>query len=106
MPLEVSARRKIRALAGVFRAACVCLSVGACAGPHPTTKPPHTAATALGPVTPVAVDDGAFAASAYRILVGADTGQARASLLAGVVSRQLERARARFESERPDNGYA
>lgn len=106
MPFRDSARREIRALGGLFRAACVCLSVGACAGPHPGGKPPHTAATALGPVTPTKVDDAAFAPSAYRILVGADSGQTRASLLAGVVSRQLERARARFESERPDHGYA
>jgi hypothetical protein len=60
----------------------------------------------MGPITPVAVDDASFATSAYRVLVGADTGQKRASLLAGVVARQLERAHRRFDSQRPENGYA
>jgi hypothetical protein len=82
------------------------LSLTACGGTGLGGKPPSTAAGEIGPVTPTAVDDAAFAPSTYRILVGADSGQTRASLLAGVVARQLERARQRFESERADVGYA
>ena len=77
----------------------------ACAGTQPSAKAPHAPASDLGPVTPVAVDDAAFATSAYRVLVGADTGPKRASLLAGVVARQLERSRQRFDSDHPENGY-
>jgi hypothetical protein len=82
------------------------LSLTACGGTGLGGKPPSTAAGVIGPFTPTAVDDAAFAPSTYRILVGADSGQTRASLLAGVVARQLERARQRFESERADVGYA
>jgi hypothetical protein len=78
----------------------------ACAGPQQSAKPARAPSSDLGPITPAPVDDAAFASSAYRVLVGADTGQKRASLLAGVVARQLERARVRFDSERPENGYA
>lgn len=76
-----------------------------CAGAPSTAKPPKSSASDLGPITPVAVDDAAFATSAYRVLVGADTGPKRASLLAGVVARQLERSRQRFDSDHPENGY-
>lgn len=81
-------------------------TLAACAAPHTTTKPARTAASELGPVTPATVDDAAFAPSAYRVLVGADTGATRASLLAGVVARQLERAHQRFDSDHPETGYA
>jgi cellulose synthase operon protein C len=82
------------------------ITLGACAAPQANTKPPHSAAAEVGPITPAAVDDASFAPSAYRVLVGADTGSTRASLIAGVVARQLERARLRFESDRPEGGYA
>src|SRR5215207_4329555 len=93
--LQRRARRRSRA---VFRTAFICLSLIACGGAGSRGKPPNTAAGEIGPVTSTAVDDAAFAPSTYRILVGADSGQTRASLLAGVVARQLERARQRFES--------
>ena len=101
-----SAAREIPRVTGIFRAGCLGLFALACAGTHPSSKPPRSAAAEIGPINPTAVDDAAFAPSAYRVLVGADTGAKRASLLAGVVARQLERARLRFESDRPETGYA
>jgi cellulose synthase operon protein C len=59
---------------------------------------------ALGTVTPQSVDDAAFAGGAYRVLMGTDSGMQRASLLAGVVARQLERAKARFEADETESG--
>jgi tetratricopeptide (TPR) repeat protein len=80
------------------------LPSAACGGTQSGAKAPITA-DALGSVTPAAVDDAAFAPSAYRLLMGSDSGQARASLLAGTVARQLERARARFEADHPEQGF-
>jgi len=91
---------------GIWGAVLLGVTLTACAAPHASTKPARTAASDLGPVTPANVDDASFAPSAYRVLVGADTGAVRASLLAGVVARGLERARVRFDSDHPDTGYA
>ncbi|HTQ07226.1 MAG TPA: hypothetical protein VMI54_25390 [Polyangiaceae bacterium] len=91
---------------GIFGAVLLAVTAAACAAPHASTRPARTAAADLGPVTPAAVDDAAFAASTYRVLVGADTGAVRASLLAGVVARALERAKTRFDSDHPEGGYS
>ena len=99
-PTEVRAGMS---LFGVFLPAVL---AAACASTQPSGKPPLSAAQASGTVTPAAVDDGAFAQASYRVLVGADTGGTRASLLAGVVARQLERTRMRFQSDHPETGYA
>lgn len=71
-----------------------------------TGAPPGTADAALGQVTPHPVSDESFAPTAYRVLMGTETGLERATLLAGLVARQLERARARFEAEEPEAGLA
>jgi hypothetical protein len=91
---------------GIFAALVVGAALVGCTGTQQAAKPARAPTGDLGPVVPAPVDDAAFAASAYRVLVGADTGAKRASLVAGVVARQLERARARFDSDRPENGYA
>lgn len=77
----------------------------ACGGTQSGAKAPVAADAVVGSVTPAAVDDAAFAPSAYRLLMGSDTGRTRASLLAGTVARQLERARVRFESDHPEQGF-
>jgi tetratricopeptide (TPR) repeat protein len=105
MQRAYSPLRQIPRHTGIFGACLLGLTLAACAGPQQSAKPARAPAAELGPITPTAVDDATFAASAYRVLVGADTGQKRASLLAGVVARQLERARTRFDSERPENGF-
>jgi hypothetical protein len=97
---------EVRAGMSLFQVLLPALLAAACASTQPSGKPPLSAAAASGPITPAAVDDAAFAQATYRVLVGADTGSARASLLAGVVARQLERTRRRFESDRPETGYA
>jgi hypothetical protein len=82
----------------------LCLALGSgCGGSRPA-KPPVAAVEAIGQVTPTPVDDASFAPSTYRVLMGTDSGHARASLLAGVVARQLERARARFEADESESG--
>lgn len=80
------------------------LPSAACGGTQSGRKAP-VAADAVGSVTPTPVDDGSFAPSAYRLLMGSDSGRGRASLLAGTVARQLERARARFEADHPEQGF-
>src|SRR5262245_56760834 len=101
-----SPARQFRRHTGILGAAILGATLAACAAPHASTKPAHTGAGELGPITPAAVDDAAFAPSAYRVLVGEGTGATRASLLAGTVARQLERARLRFDSDHPETGYA
>ena len=51
-----------------------------------------------------AVDDEAFAQSAYNVLVSTDGSPQRASLLVGVVRRQLQRAKARFDAGQREAG--
>jgi hypothetical protein len=84
--------------------ACAFASTG-CGGAQSGAKAPVAADAAIGRVTPVAVDDAAFAPSAYRLLMGSESGRARASLLAGTVARQLERARLRFDADHPEEGF-
>jgi cellulose synthase operon protein C len=98
--------RRFSRLFGLLVAAPCCLTLAAgCAGSR-AQKPPVAADEAIGSVTPVPVDDAAFAPNTYRLLMGTDTGRARASLLAGVVARQLVRAQARFDADQPEAGIA
>ena len=53
-----------------------------------------------------AVDDEAFAQAAYNVLVSADGSPQRASLLVGVVRRQLQRAKARFDAGQREAGLS
>ena len=82
----------------------LCLSSVGCAGHTLHANSPKVALNAAGPVTPV--DDAGFAKSAYRVLVTGDATAERAGLLAGVVSRQLQRAKARFDAGQRDAGLA
>ena len=79
--------------------------VSACSGGGASNRPPRSAEV-IGPITPTPVDDAAFAASTYRVLVANETGVAHLSLLAGSVARQLERAGARFRAGEPESGFA
>jgi len=97
--------RDVHARMSLFWVPVVALALAGCASTHPAGKPPPAAA-ATGPVTPAPVDDAGFAQAAYRVLVGADKGPTRASLIAGVVARQLERSRVRFAADHPELGYA
>jgi len=80
------------------------VSVSGCATHAVHANAPKIAANAGGPVTPV--DDAGFGNAAYRVLVTGDGTPERASLLAGVVSRQLQRAKARFDAGHKDAGLA
>jgi hypothetical protein len=103
--VRAPARRLPRVL-GLLLAAPVCLGLETGCGGTGGGKPPAAADQAIGTVTPVSVDDAAFAASTYRLLMGTDSGRTRASLLAGVVARQLERSRQRFDAEQPESGIS
>jgi hypothetical protein len=82
----------------------VCLGSAGCAGHTARANSPNVALNAAGPITPV--DDDAFASAAYRVLVTGDGTAQRADLLAGVVNRQLQRAKARFDANQRDAGLA
>jgi cellulose synthase operon protein C len=103
MPLD---RALVRATSRVFGCAAVGLAllVAGCGGARAGARGPAAGDGVIGTVTPRPVDDAAFAGSAYRVLMGTDSGEERASLLAGVVARQLARAQARFDAEEPESG--
>src|SRR5450432_492341 len=82
----------------------LCLNSVGCAAHPPHANSPKVALNAAGPVTPVSDEE--FAKSAYRVLVTGDGTAERAGLLAGVVSRQLQRAKARFDAGQRDAGLA
>src|SRR5450432_2919061 len=82
----------------------LCLNSVGCAAHPPHANSPKVALNAAGPVTPVSDEE--FAKSAYRVLVTGDGTAERAGLLAGVVSRQLQRAKARFDAGQREAGLA
>ena len=82
------------------------LGAPGCAGGGAGANQPAKSAAVVGPITPTPVDDAAFAASTYRVLVGNDSGVPHLSLLAGAVARQLERAGARFRAGEDESGFA
>lgn len=93
-----------------FFIVAACASWVALAGCHPgvgAKMPDASGASAeRGPLTPKAVSDDEFAEATYRVLIDGEDSQERMDLLAGVVRRQLERARERFENGRTDAGIA
>lgn len=98
-------RALVRSSSRVLGCALLGLALAAgCGGARAGGRGPAAGDAALGTVTPERVDEGGFAGGAYRVLMGAESGRERASLLAGVVARQLERARARFEADEPESG--
>jgi hypothetical protein len=67
----------------------------------------HAAAvTVSAPAAIPNVDDEAFAEAAYKVLVNGDLSPGRAGLLMGVVRRQLQRAKARFDAGQRDAGLS
>src|SRR5688572_24648486 len=103
MPMD---RALVRASSRVFGFAAVGLAFFAagCGGARAGGRGPAAGDAVLGTVTPAKVDDTHFAGVAYRVLMGTDSGRERASVLAGVVARQLERAKARFDADEPESG--
>lgn len=74
------------------------LSSGCGAGMH-GTAPSTIPVTSTTPLNPVAVDERAYAESAYRVLLAQEgTPEERMDLMAGVVRHQLERAQQRFRA--------
>ncbi|MEI9941429.1 MAG: hypothetical protein WDO69_29775 [Pseudomonadota bacterium] len=74
-----------------------------CAAHPPQAKSVQT--TASGSPIP-AVGDEAFAQAAYKVLVRGDASADRAGLLLGVVRRQLQRAKARFDVGQREAGLS
>lgn len=87
-----------------FAAVGLALLLSGCSGARAGGRGPASGDAAIGTVTPRVIDDAAFAGGAYNLLMGTEGGWERASLLAGVVARQLERAKARFEADEPESG--
>ena len=80
--------------------------VNAC-GPAVQTGPKSPGANGTtAPVHPVAVSDADFAASTYQVLISGERNPKRTDLLVGVVQRQLERAKQRFDSGHAKAGLA
>jgi len=77
------------------------LASSGCANHPSQAKSP--AASETGSSIP-AVDDAAFAQAAYKVLVSAEATPERAGLLLGVVRRQLQRAKARFDAGQREAG--
>ncbi|HYQ43998.1 MAG TPA: hypothetical protein VER11_18580 [Polyangiaceae bacterium] len=70
-----------------------------------TSPPPAKAAVATVSGSPIpAVSDEAFAQAAYKVLVTGDASADRAGLLLGVVRRQLQRAKGRFDAGQREAG--
>jgi len=72
-----------------------------CAGHAPQAKSAQT--TVNAPPIP-AVGDEAFAQATYKVLVQGDASADRTGLLVGVVRRQLQRAKARFDAGQREAG--
>jgi len=84
--------------------ACGCATALASSG-CATSPPPAKAAVATVNGSPIpAVNDEAFAQSAYKVLVNGDASANRAGLLLGVVRRQLQRAKGRFDAGQREAG--
>jgi len=67
--------------------------------------PPAKSAQTTGTGSPIpAIGDEAFAQAAYKVLVNGEASPERTSLLVGVVRRQLQRAKARFDAGQREAG--
>jgi len=77
------------------------LASSGCAAHPPQAK----SATTVANGSPIpAVGDDAFAQAAYKVLVNGETSADRTGLLVGVVRRQLQRAKARFDAGQREAG--
>lgn len=81
-----------------------CAAVLASSGCATHPPPAKTAETAVSNSPIPAISDEAFAQSAYKVLVSGDASVDRAGLLLGVVRRQLQRAKARFDAGQREAG--
>ena len=86
------------ALFGVFAAGC---GSSAQSGARDPAHAPNA-----GPIAPTQIPQGQFGPKAHQVLLDPTPSVERTNLLAGVVRRQLERARQRFEAGKPEAGLA
>src|SRR6187549_18319 len=77
------------------------LASSGCAAHSPQAKSAQTTASAA-PIP--AIGDEAFAQAAYKVLVNGQPSAERTGLLVGVVRRQLQRAKARFDAGQREAG--
>jgi len=77
------------------------LASGGCATHAPPAK---TGGTSVSSSPIPAVSDEAFAQAAYKVLVSGDPSAERSGLLLGVVRRQLQRSKARFDAGQREAG--
>ncbi|HET7545518.1 MAG TPA: hypothetical protein VFK05_36875 [Polyangiaceae bacterium] len=82
-------------------ASAAALASNGCATPPPPAKSAETSVSS-SPIP--AVSDEAFAQEAYKVLVNGEASSDRSALLAGVVRRQLQRAKARFDAGQREAG--
>jgi hypothetical protein len=81
------------------------LSCTGCAAHRSNANSPRaTQESSTLPIT--AVDDANFGQAAYSVLVSGDRSAQRSSLLVGVVRRQLQRAKARFDADQREAGLS
>lgn len=80
----------------------VALAGTGCAAHSGHAQSPQATVNGSGPIP--AVDDEQFARSAYKVLVNGEATPDRAGLLVGVVRRQLQRAKARFDAGQREAG--
>ena len=78
------------------------LASSGCAAHPSRAQSAHAAVNPSGPIPSIAED--AFANAAYTVLVSGDKVADRGNLLVGVVRRQLQRAKARFDAGQRDAG--
>ncbi|MEZ4374475.1 MAG: tetratricopeptide repeat protein [Polyangiaceae bacterium] len=71
-----------------------------------TNTPANHPETPTGPVNPVQVSDDQFGPAVHKLLLNGERSSERLDLLVGVVRKQLEHAKQRFETGHPDQGVA
>ncbi len=83
---------------------CVAVASSGCAAHSGPAKSAPPSVNSAGPIP--AVGDEAFAQAAYKVLMSGEGTPERSGLLVGVVRRQLQRARARFDAGQRDAGLS
>lgn len=99
-----SERRSVRisGLPLLLALGCLAAASGGCAPHSGAVRSAQAASNGSGQI-PAVGDDG-FAKAAYTVLSSAENTPERAGLLVGVVRRQLQRAKARFDAGQRDAG--
>ncbi|MET0791388.1 MAG: hypothetical protein ABW061_07690 [Polyangiaceae bacterium] len=83
---------------------CVAVASSGCAAHTGQAKSAQASVNGSGPIP--AVGDEAFAQAAYNVLLSAEPTPERSGLLVGVVRRQLQRAKARFDAGQREAGLS